>query len=253
MIDWDLGFITQEDFKNHVSETIRTYEGTLKSINLAKFNSNIIDPIKLTFDSKVYRKTLEDIITDEIVRQRDKSNTNAIGYFHQKIFNYIAKCEVPVSGWDIIHRKDNGTKIVVEMKNKHNTMNSSSSQKTYMKMQNHILNNPNDNCYLVEVIASKSQNITWVVSLDGTRVSSPKIKRVSVDKFYAEVTNDRNAFRKICTVLPCIIEEVVDGNADLTVANDTVLSELAAKNPDTLKALYLLAFESYEGFGTRLI
>ena len=52
------------------------------------------------------------------------------------------------------------------MKNKHNTMNLSSSQKTYMRMQNTLLKNPKASCYLVEVIASKSQDIVWKTSLD---------------------------------------------------------------------------------------
>gem|GEM_PF-3460230 len=52
------------------------------------------------------------------------------------------------------------------MKNKHNTMNSSSSQKTYMRMQSTLLLEPEANCLLVEVIAKNSQELTWKVSLD---------------------------------------------------------------------------------------
>ena len=74
-------FIKQEDFENHVAQTIKTYNTTLKSIDLAKFNSNIIDPIKLTFDKALFRKSIEDIIELEIHRQRDKSNTNASAIF----------------------------------------------------------------------------------------------------------------------------------------------------------------------------
>jgi len=48
-------------------------------------------------------------------------------------------------GFDIINEID---KIYVEMKNKHNTMNSSSSQKIFMKMQNKILNEPDATCML---------------------------------------------------------------------------------------------------------
>lgn len=56
------------------------------------------------------------------------------------------------------------TLFFVELKNKHNTMNSSSSQKTFMKMQNHLLNSKNskDICALVEVIAKKSANEPWI-------------------------------------------------------------------------------------------
>lgn len=86
----------------------------------------IID--KLLFDKSVYKKIFDEIISLEIHRQRDKSNTNATGYFHQNIFKYISKYEVPVRGWDVIYSADN-FKVYVEMKNKRNTMNLSSSQK----------------------------------------------------------------------------------------------------------------------------
>lgn len=43
-------FIKEEDFKKHVSNTILKNEKTLKSINLNRFNKNVVDPIKLTFD-----------------------------------------------------------------------------------------------------------------------------------------------------------------------------------------------------------
>ena len=82
-------FISQSDFEKHVAKTIASYNETLKSVDLSKFNSNIIDPIKLTFDRALFKKSIEEIIELEIHRQRDKSNTNAIGYFHQYMFKYI--------------------------------------------------------------------------------------------------------------------------------------------------------------------
>ena len=245
---WDLNFIDREDFKKHVSNTIQTYDDTLKSINLQSFNSNIIDPIKLTFDSKVYRKTIEEVIDNELVRQRDKTNTNAIGYFHQNLFKYIANCEVPNVGFDVIYNRTNGSKVYVEIKNKHNTMNSSAAQKTFLKMTTQLLNDDNCDCYLVEIIAKKSQNIIWNVSLDYEKVSNEHIKRVSIDKFYEEVTGDKDAFYKICKQLPIIIDEIIAENDEFVVEDDTVISELRSKNPDILKSLYMLAFSTYEGF-----
>lgn len=245
---WNINFISREDFKTHISNTIKTYDNTLKSIDLMSFNSNIIDPIKLTFDSKVYKKDIEEVIENEIVRQRDKTNTNAIGYFHQNLFKYINNCEVPEVGFDVIFTKPNGNKVYVEMKNKHNTMNSASSQKTYLKMSTHLLNEPNSECYLVEIIAKRSQNITWAISLDYERVSNEHIRRVSIDKFYEEVTGDKDAFYKICQHLPVIIDEIISENNELSVEKDTVIDELREKNPDVLKSLYMLAFSTYEGF-----
>lgn len=245
---WNLDFISKEDFKTHVSNTIKTYDETLKSINLNSFNSNIIDPIKLTFDSKVYKKTIEEVIESELVRQRDKTNTNAIGYFHQNLFKYINNCEVPNVGFDVIYTRPDGTKVYVEMKNKHNTMNSSAAQKTFLKMTTQILNEDNCDCYLVEIIAKRSQNVIWNVSLDYEKVSNEHIKRVSIDKFYEEVTGDKDAFYKICKQLPLVIDEIISENDEYVVEKDTVLDELRANNPDILKSLYMLAFSTYEGF-----
>ena len=245
---WNLSFITKENFKEHIKNTISTYEKTLDGIDLSKFNSNIVDPIKMVFDSKVYRKSFEEVIKDELVRQRDKTNSNAIGYFHQNMFKYIKNCEVPKEGFDVIYTKNDGTKIYIEMKNKHNTMNSSSSQKTYMRMLNKIANDSTAECYLVEAIAKTSQNIVWKVSVDGERVENEKIRRVSLDKFYEIVTGDKEAFYKMCMELPKIIDEIREEQKELQVGSDTVIDELKEKNPDLLKALYLLAFKEYEGF-----
>jgi type II restriction enzyme len=48
--------------------------------------------------------------------------------------------------------------------------------------------------------------------------------------------------------LPITIEELIQENQIETVQKDTVIEELKQKSPDTLKALYLLAFQTYEGF-----
>ena len=46
---------------------------------MLEFNKNIIDPIKMIFDKTVYQSTWEEIVSNEIFRQRDKSNNNDIG------------------------------------------------------------------------------------------------------------------------------------------------------------------------------
>lgn len=241
MKDYNLDFISNEDLYDHTKNTVEKYRF---KVDLAKFNANLIDPIKLTFDSKVYERDIKSVIESEIVRQIDKSNTNHIGYFHQNIFNYIGDdWSVPANGYDIV----NLNKFYVEMKNKHNTMNSSSSQKTYIRMQNTLLNNPDATCMLVEVIARNSQNIAWNISLDGISVSNENIRRVSIDKFYEIVTGKETAFKELCEQLPKVIEDVVN-NMQLDAESNTVFAELEEISSNLLKSLYLLSFEKYEGF-----
>ena len=241
---YNLNFISDEHLFNHVKETVEKYRF---KINLEKFNKNLIDPIKLTFDSKVYDKTFEAIIESEIIRQIDKSNTNHIGYFHQNIFRYIATdWEVPLQGFDLINHNEN---IFVEMKNKHNTMNSASSQKTYMKMQSMLIQNAHNRCLLVEIIAKKSQNIPWKISIDGEPFEHEYIRRVSIDKFYEMVTGEEDAFKNLCEVLPCVLDDVLT-TLNMNLIENTVLEELQSLSPNLLKSLYLLTFENYEGFDT---
>ena len=243
MRNYGLTFISNKNLYNHTKDTVEKYRF---QVDLARFKKNLIDPIKLTFDSKVYNRNIKTVIETEIARQMDKSNTNHIGYFHQNIFNHIGEAwSVPLNGYDIVNVAKH---YYVEMKNKHNTMNSSSSQKTYMRMQNTLLNNPNATCMLVEVIARKSQNIVWNISLDGNSVSNKNIRRVSIDKFYELVTGERTAFKKLCEQLPKVIEDIVkDIKLDSKV--NTVFTELEKISPNLLKSLYLLSFEKYEGFG----
>lgn len=267
---WDLSFISEEDFTNHVKSTIEKYGEKLESYNLKKLNKNTIDPIKLIFDKTVYHKSWEEIINNEIFRQRDKSNNNDIGYFHQRIFQYINHCHVPPNGveggWDVIYENPDGIaipeagfvrKIYVEMKNKHNTMNSASAGKTFIKMQNQLLNDDDCACFLVEAIAQKSQNIKWETTVDGKKVAHKLIRRVSIDQFYALVTGQSDSFYKICMKLPTVIDTALSKLESTSVPHDTAFSELKdlaskqnieSENLAFAMAAYMLGFETYLGF-----
>lgn len=263
---WPLTFITEEQFLEHVQATIGKYGEKLNSFDLKRFNKNIVDPIKLIFDKTVYRVSWDEIVSNEIFRQRDKSNNNDIGYFHQRIFQYIENCEVPANGWDVIYRNLEGIEVsdgnkvstvFVEMKNKHNTMNSASAGKTFIKMQAQLLEDDDCACFLVEAIAQKSQNIKWETTVDKKKVGHKLIRRVSLDEFYAIVTGQEDAFYQMCMVLPSVIQKAVDRLDSVEVPNDTVLDELnkvATKNGvkdndmAIAMAVYMLGFSGYKGF-----
>ena len=269
-MNWNLSFISEKDFIEHVKKTIDKYGEKLDSFDIVRFNKNLIDPIKIIFDKTVYRATWQEIVSNEIFRQRDKANNNDIGYFHQRIFQYIKDCHVPDNGkeggWDIILHKDEGIElpdgdkvhtIYAEMKNKHNTMNSAAAGKTYIKMQHQLLSDDDCACFLVEAIAKRSQNIKWVTTVDGKNVSHKRIRRVSLDKFYSLVTGQDDAFFQMCLVLPSVIETVISEEKDIKVPNDSVfeelkrLAKLTGESDEKLAmalAVYLLGFSTYSGF-----
>lgn len=242
MRDYKLGFISNEDIFGHVRNTVESYR---REITLDQFNHNIVDPIKLTFDSKVYGKSLHQAIEDECFRQIDKSNTNNIGYFHQNLFKYAGNgWSVPKQGFDV---ENNERHIFAELKNKHNSMDSASLRKTYMKMQAKLLDDKEATCYIVEVISKCSCDDAWEISVDNQPRAHKRIRRISMDKFYELVFGDPLAFYKLCMSLPAIIEDVVGEDQGLMYKN-TVYDELSKAHTDLLTALYLLAFGTYEGF-----
>ena len=78
MRNYNLGFISDEVIYNHIKDTVLKYQ---RKIDLEKFNSNFIDPIKLTFDAKVYGKSFEEIVETECVEKpcvRDPRSPSAV-------------------------------------------------------------------------------------------------------------------------------------------------------------------------------
>ena len=261
-MNWNINFIKENEFKHHVAETIAAYGDKLLSYDLEKLNSNLIDPVKMIFDKHVYRESWEELIKSEIFRQRDKASNNDIGYFHQRIFQYFKGCHVPDNGkeggWDVIYENPDGIALLegdivhtvyVEMKNKHNTMNSASTSSTYLKMQAKLLEDDSATCMLVECISKRSQDIAWKASVKTNGFTRTychdHIRRVSMDKFYEIVYGDKYAFYKLCKALPDILDDVIEGNESAMLRN-SVYDEL--DKTDFYKSLYLLAFQTYEGF-----
>lgn len=103
------------------------------NITKKNFYSNKVDTIKLTFDAKFNGIDEESLIQAEILRQIDKSINNSIGTFHEQILGGIKGFEVrKLSGFDIKAKDDT---LFADIKNKHNTMNSSAAEALFQKLK----------------------------------------------------------------------------------------------------------------------
>lgn len=240
---YGLGFISDSDLFLHVRETLRRLK---RKIDLKSFEKNVVDPIKLTIESHAYGKSDKVVIEQEVARQLGKTLENAVGDFHQKIFNYIKGWSVPSDGVDIIN--DTGT-IFCEMKNKHNTMNRDSSEEVFDKLHGVVIANPNATAYLVLVIAKKSCDEPWTVS---GRTLPPnkanRLRKISIDRFYSIATGDDNAFMKLCQILGKVVDDVLEYIPSKKYSN-TGLQELTERNPDLIGGLFISSFGTYKGFG----
>ncbi|WP_298617369.1 Eco47II family restriction endonuclease [uncultured Thermosynechococcus sp.] len=242
---YDLGFISDDDIRSHVKETILRYRS---SIDFEEFQKLKIDPIKATFDMAVYSLSNESYIEREIIRQIDKSNNNQIGYFHQNIFRYIQGWEVPKSGYDIVNHEKS---YYAEIKNKFNTMNSNAKENIFRKMEKTIESDSRAICFLVEVISKESKQVPWSVKIGSELITNERIKIISIDQFYGIATGQKNAFAKLCKKLPQIIRDVIESKEvkiGFSPKTENIMESLRNVNSDLLEALYYLAFSNYEGF-----
>lgn len=266
-MSWDIDFMTEEQFEELIAEQIAQYGESLQSYDVRKFNKNIVDPIKMLFDKTIYGNSWETQIASEIFRQRDKSNNNGIGYFHQRIFRYIQNCRVPRNGeeggWDVIvecpdgYRIDESNtvhRIYAEVKNKHNTMSGPTQKALYEKMKRQIIEDDDSCCMLVQTIAKHHTNETWRLN----RANNRRIRIVSIDDFFSIVTGEEDAFYQVCMALPEHIDKVLADGTQAQAPHDVVLDELIQsidtderidKDRAIRLALYRLAFSTYNGFG----
>ncbi len=203
MRKYDLGFISDEDIYKHVKETVARYSAT---IDLASFNKNIIDPIKLTFDAKVYGRTMEEVIASECIRQMDKSNNNHIGYFHQNLFRYAGNgWSVPAEGFDVVNEERH---IFVEMKNKPNEMSKKIQRLILMRMFDKLIRDRKAICYMVDFSATEKIEMPWMVKLDGYEYYDDRLRYCSIDKFYEIAFGVNDSYQTLCNTLPLVVSEI---------------------------------------------
>ncbi len=138
-------FISDEHLLNCIANLHKSYLKAKKNITKKNFYSNKVDTIKLTFDAQFNDINQESLIQAEILRQIDKSINNSIGTFHEQILGGIKGFQVGnLSGFDV---KANDDTLFADIKNKHNTMNSSSAESLFQKLKTYADNYKQAKCY----------------------------------------------------------------------------------------------------------
>ncbi len=177
-----LQYISDEHLMQCVSTLYDAYVKAKSNISKKKFYKNKVDTFKLTFDASFNSISESDLIKSEINRQIDKSINNSIGTFHEQILGGIEGYEIGnLSGYDI-KAKDNT--LFADIKNKHNTMNSSSSESLFQKLAHYADTHKKSKCYWVQILATKSFVQKWSGEINGKEYSHSRVYKISGDQFY---------------------------------------------------------------------
>jgi hypothetical protein len=239
-----VNFISDAHLLRCVENLHRSYTKAKNDISKKKFYSNKIDVFKLTFDAKFNDIEEEALIESEILRQIDKSINNSIGTFHEEILGGIEGFERGKnSGFDI---KSTDNTLFADIKNKHNTMNSSSAESLFQKLKDYADRYKSSKCYWVQILAKGSFTDKWTAEINGKEYSHSRVYKISGDQFYALLSGQDDALYQLYKVLPIAIadfkeqlekQKSVKENSAVTeitdgakISNRSVIDEITFEN-----------------------
>lgn len=243
-------FITDEHLLNCISNLYASYVNAKKEFTKVKFYNNKVDIFKLTFDSKFNGLSEVDLIKLEMSRQIDKSVNNAIGTFHEQVLTGVQGYESGrLVGYDI---KANDNSLFAEIKNKHNTMNSSSAESAFQKLARFADDNRQAKCYLVQILSKHSFIKNWESIINGKEYSHSRVFMISGDKFYELLTGDKQAFFKLHKILPVAVNDFLQTIDVASLDKNTILSDISdsakKSNRSILDEITFENFYYYSGF-----
>lgn len=246
-----LNFISDEHLLYCIGNLHNAYLKAKNNVSKKNFYSNKVDTIKLTFDSKFNSINERDLIESEVLRQIDKSINNSIGTFHEQILGGIDGFEVGnLSGFDI---KSEDNTLFADIKNKHNTMNSSSAESLFQKLAHYADTYKKATCYWVQILAKGSFNEKWISEINGKEYSHSRVYKISGDQFYALLTSEQDALYQLYKVLPIAINDylISVGQINESINNsvlDEINSEIQASKRNILDQITFENFGYYLGF-----
>lgn len=240
-----VNFISDEHLLHCVANLHKAYTKAKNNIDKKNFYSNKVDSIKLTFDAKFNNIDEENLIQAEILRQIDKSINNSIGTFHEQILGGIEGFAIgDFSGFDI---KANDDTLFADIKNKHNTMNSSSAESLFQKLKNYADTYKKAKCYWVQILAKGSFTELWKGEINGKEYSHSRVYKISGDQFYALLSGQEDALFQLYKALPIAIGDYLDSlnQTELIVENSALDEIKMATTTSKRSILNQITFENY--------
>lgn len=240
-----VNFISDEHLLNCIGNLHKAYLKAKNNITKKNFYTNKVDTIKLTFDAKFNDIDEESLIQSEILRQIDKSINNSIGTFHEQVLGGIEGFEIgKLSGFDIKATDDT---LFADIKNKHNTMNSSSAESLFQKLKVYADTYKKANCYWVQILAKGSFNELWKGEINGKEYSHSRVFKISGDQFYALLSGKKDALLQLYKALPKAIKDYLNSiEHNNSIVENSAIDEIKSETETSKRSILdQITFENY--------
>lgn len=179
------------------------------------------------------------------MRQIDKSINNSIGTFHEQILGGIKGFEAGnLSGYDIKAQDDT---LFADIKNKHNTMNSSAAEALFQKLARYANDYKKAKCYWVQILAKRSFCELWSGNINGKEYSHSRVYKISGDQFYALLSEQEDAMFQLYKALPIAIKDyLTSADQKKEIAENSALDEIKSKTKKSKRSILdQITFENY--------
>jgi hypothetical protein len=218
-----LSYVSDDHLLQCIREVIHSYPDPDKPPDTKSIDKNTVDPFKVLFDCCIKGLGVEAWTRDEIARQNDKTINNATGNFHQKLLG-------GVQGWvDLgtgdsseVDLKKEDNSVFIELKNKHNTVNSASMEGTRNKLARVLGRYPNADAYYAFIITANGKSGTIPFKYLG--IVTPRLYKVFGKDVYTLVTGNPGALDELAVALPRAIMEVVGIGVEFTEEDNRLLT-----------------------------
>ena len=240
-----VGFISDKHFLDCVENLHKSYLKAKRNISKKNFYSNKVDTIKLTFDAKFNNIDEESLIQAEVLRQIDKSINNSIGTFHEQILGGIDGYEIGnLSGFDVKAINDT---LFADIKNKHNTMNSSSAEALFQKLSRYADTYKKSKCFWVQILAKNSFCDLWKGEINGKEYSHSRVYKISGDQFYSLLSGQEDALFQLYKKLPLVINDYLKSIEEKeSNTENSALNEIKTETTTSKRTILdQITFENY--------
>lgn len=194
-----------------IKSVLRQFEQEMETVDIHR---NVLDPFSALFDMAKQSIDFEEWLIQEKSRQSQKTLQNLVGYFHQHILGEVGDWKDLGKGGSMDLINDN-ERIIAEIKNKHNTLNSSSATQTYNKIVGHLDGDKRGyQGYVVLLIPKRPKRYKkhFAPNDDGKRVvRRDDLMEIDGASMYEIVTKDKDALKKLYVALPDAIDAALPG------------------------------------------
>lgn len=205
-----LPYISDENLLKHTGTLVNSVSKAQKRIDMNIYGS-VIDPFSSMIDASTQDIEFAKWLEQEKARKAQKALQNALGDFHQNILGSVTGWVNAGQGgsYDV---KNSEVKIIAEIKNKYNTLNSEGLLSVYDKLSSHLdYGDSGFTAYYVAVLPKNSTPYNEPFTPVKKKVARPSrddLRKVDGRTFYGIATGHENALDQLYDVLPVLLDQL---------------------------------------------